>query len=256
MSTGRVAALYRYPVKGLSPEIMPALELRAGEGLAHDRAYALALATTQFDEDAPAPLAKTFFLMLMRNAQLAALSTTVDTATAMLSIRKNGAPTLQASLIEPTGRAAIAAFFASFLGIAPPRVVHGGAHRFTDVSVVSTTMMRAISVINLESVRALSQALGRPLDPLRFRANVYIDGLPAWTELDWVGHDVSFGPVRMRGTLRTKRCGATNVNPATAARDENLPLALLRHFGHPDMGVYMDVVGDGRIAADDRVVSH
>jgi uncharacterized protein YcbX len=194
--------------------------------------------------------------MLMRNAQLAALSTSVDTATSMLSIRKDGGLTLQASLIEPAGRAAIAAFFAAFLGIAPPRVVRGGAHQFTDVSVVSTTMMRAISVINLESIRALERALGRPVDPLRFRANVYIDGLPAWTELGWVGQEVSFGPVRMRGTLRTKRCGATNVNPATAARDENLPLALLRHFGHPDMGVYMDVVGDGSIAADDRVVSH
>jgi uncharacterized protein YcbX len=252
---GRVTALYRYPVKGLSPEAMAAFELRAGAGLAFDRAFALALATTHFDEEAPRPLAKTYFLMLMRNERLATLATRVDEATGALSIRKDGRLLLEASLLEAEGRAAISAFFADFLGIAPPRVVQGGEHKFTDVSVVSPRMMRAISVINLESVRALERALGRPVDPLRFRGNIHIDGLPAWAELGWVDKEVSIGPVRLRGMLRTKRCAATNVNPANAARDENLPLALLRNFGHPDMGVYVDVLSDGRIAPDDRVVS-
>jgi uncharacterized protein YcbX len=250
---GEVKALYRYPVKGLSAEPTGSLELRAGEGVAFDREFALALATTTFDEAAPEPLAKTYFLMLMRNEELAALSTTVDPVTGMLTIRKDGQTLLEASVNDPAGRAVIADFFAAYLGIDKPRLVRAAGHKFTDVSVVSPTMMRAVSVINLASVRALEQALGRTLDPLRFRANIYFDGLPPWSELAWAEQEVSIGPVRMRGTLRTRRCAATNVNPATALRDENLPAALMRHFGHPDMGIYLEVLSDGPVTLGDPV---
>jgi uncharacterized protein YcbX len=250
---GEVTALYRYPVKGLSAEPETRLDMRAGEGVPFDREFALALAGTTFDESAPEPLAKTHFLMLMRNEELATLATKVDAATGILAIRKDGRMLLEASVNEPAGRAAIAAFFAAYLGIDQPRLVQAAGHKFTDASVVSPTMMRAVSVINLASVRALEQALGRMLDPLRFRANIYIDGLAAWSEFDWMEKEVSIGPVRLRGTLRTRRCAATNVNPATACRDETLPAALMRNFGHPDMGIYLDVLSTGPIALSDPI---
>jgi uncharacterized protein YcbX len=249
----QVTALYRYPVKGLSAEPTASLELRAGEGVPMDREFALALADTAFDEAAPEPFAKTYFLMLMRHEKLAALSTKFDAAAEHLTIVKDGDTLLEASVTEPTGRAAIAEFFAAYIGVDRPRLVRAAGHKFTDVSVVSPVMMRAVSVINLASVRALEQSLGRTLDPLRFRANIYFDGLPAWSELDWTDKDITIGPVRLRGTLRTRRCAATNVNPSTALRDENLPAALMRHFGHPDMGIYLDIVSSGSVSIDDPV---
>jgi uncharacterized protein YcbX len=249
----QVTALYRYPVKGLSAEPMTRLELRAGEGVPLDREFALALADTEFDEAAPEPFAKTYFLTLMRHEKLASLSTRFEPATGILAILKDGRPLLEASVMEPAGRAAIADFFAAYMEVGRPRLVRAAGHKFTDVSVVSPTMMRAVSVINLASVRALEQALGRPLDPLRFRANIYFDGLPAWSELDWIDKEVSIGPARLRGMLRTRRCAATNVNPATAERDENLPAALMRHFGHPDMGIYLDILSSGSVNLNDQV---
>jgi uncharacterized protein YcbX len=168
-------------------------------------------------------------------------------------VTRDGALMLEASVDTAAGRRAIAEFFAAYMGVEQPRLVRAAGHKFTDVSVVSPTMMRAVSVINLASVRALEQALGRPLDPLRFRANIYFDGLPAWSELDWTDKEVTIGPVRLRGMLRTRRCAATNVNPATAQRDENLPAALMRHFGHPDMGIYLDILNSGSVALNDSV---
>lgn len=44
-----------------------------------------------------------------------------------------------------------------------------------------------ISLVNLETVRQVSRDIGQYLDPLRFRSNFYIDGVPAWREFDWVG---------------------------------------------------------------------
>ncbi|PRX84682.1 MOSC domain-containing protein [Paraburkholderia sp. BL25I1N1] len=69
------------------------------------------------------------------------------------------------------------------------------------------------------------------------RANVYLDGVPAWAELNWLGREVEIGGVRFRGALPTRRCVAINVNPETATRDANLPKAIMQHFGHADLGI-------------------
>jgi uncharacterized protein len=122
------------------------------------------------------------------------------------------------------------------------------------VSVVSPVMMRALSVINLATVRELEGFVDRTIHPLRFRANVYVDGLDAGAELDWVDREVRIGPMRFRGALRTRRCAAIDVNPLTAARDTHLPKAIMRQFGHPDLGVYLEVLEDGRVSVGDEVV--
>ena len=114
-------------------------------------------------------------------------------------------------------------------------------------------MMKAISVINLASVRALEEATGIFVHPVRFRANIYLDGLPAWAEFDWLGREVEIGGIRFRGALRTRRCAATNVNPETATRDANLPKAILNHFDHTDIGIYLEVLSDGVCSVGDAV---
>jgi MOSC domain-containing protein len=49
---------------------------------------------------------------------------------------------------------------------------------------------------------------------MRFRANVFVDGLPAWSELDAIGQEFDLGGVRVRTVYRTKRCAATCVSRA------------------------------------------
>jgi len=134
-----------------------------------------------------------------------------------------------------------------------PWLVRSDTHRFTDVSVTSAAYMSAISLINLASVRDLEAAVGRPVDPLRFRANVYVDGVPAWDELNWVGREVALGEVRLRILKRTVRCPATEVDPATGERDLDVPRALQAHVGHRDMGVYGEVLVGGTIRPGDAL---
>ena len=257
MTHAAVTALYRYPVKGLSPEALPAMALLRGEGLAHDRTHALALGTTAFDPAAPAPLAKTNFLMLARNEALAQLATKVDAATGVLTVaRRDGTVAVMADLATMEGRIAVEDFFTAFAGEAARgriRVVSATRHRFTDIGAPVPAMMNCISLVNLSSLRALEEAMGRTLDPLRFRANVYVDGLPAWSEFDLIERSFAIGPVPFRAVRRTRRCPATNVNPATAERDADVPRALREHFGHPDLGVYLEVMGTGTVNADDAM---
>ena len=95
--------------------------------------------------------------------------------------------------------------------------------------------------------------MGAPVDPLRFRANLYVRGWAAWSEFDLIGQDLVVGGARLRVVKRIVRCAATEVDPATGARDLPVPRALMDNFGHADCGVYADVVAGGVITAGDAI---
>lgn len=252
-----VTELYRYPVKGLSAERVDSMSLDREQGLPYDRSYALALGTTRFSAGAPEPLDKGHFLMLRANEGLAALRTRLDSRTRVLTVGKDGDEEFHADLSTQAGRDAVGTFFTNYAGEAARgriRLVSARGHKFTDVSVRSAAMMRAVSLINLATVRALQDVVGTEVQPLRFRANIYLDGLAAWEELDWVGRDVRIGGLRLHGALPTRRCAAIDVNPITGQRDMTLPKAIMRHRGHPNLGIYLEIIEDGSIHAGDKVV--
>ena len=114
-----------------------------------------------------------------------------------------------------------------------------------------------LHLINLASVRALEEKLGRTVDPVRFRANIIIDGAEPFGELDWTGHPVQAGEAAMTVVDRTERCAATNVEPGTGVRDLQLPRQLMGLYGHTDFGIYLRVDRGGRISTGDALsISH
>jgi hypothetical protein len=252
-----IAAIYRYPVKGLSAEKLARVALTPGECLPEDRRFAIALAATRFDPESPQWLAKTHFVMLMRDEKLARLKTRFDPATDELTIEAAGATLLRASLAEPDGRRRVGEFVANFLGPAvdrPLRVVEAPGHAFADSRrKPGATTDKYVSLINLASIAALEEVVRTPVDPLRFRANLYFAGLPAWHELGWIGREVAAGGARLRVIAPITRCAATEVNPATAERDLDIPAALQRGFGHNLMGFYAEVMTGGAVATGDAL---
>ncbi len=253
--TGVVVRLFRYPVKGLSPEPMETLALTHAHGIERDRSFALALGTTEFDPAQPRPLAKTNFLMLAKNEVLARLHTRLD-PDHRLTVRLQGRIVAEGLLDNLAGRTAIEDFFTAFVGDAAcgrVRVVSAPGHRFTDIGAPVPEFMDCVSLINLASLRAVEAAMRRRLDPLRFRANIYVDGLRAWAEFDRLGASLMVGPAECRVVRRTRRCPATNVDPATAQRDADVPKALREAYGHADLGVYLQPVGVGTVTPGDVV---
>ena len=63
----KIASIYRYPVKGLSPEPLQRVTLEAGQTLPADRRYAIENGPSGFDPADPKWMAKTYFLMLQRD---------------------------------------------------------------------------------------------------------------------------------------------------------------------------------------------
>lgn len=241
-----ISNIWRYPVKGLSPEQLSKAELEIGSAIPGDRRFALALASTRFDASSPHWLPKNSFLMLMKNEKLAALETVFDEARNDLKILRRGKQVARGKLTDPVGRAMIEDFFSAYMkdeAHGKPRLVETRGE-----TIFSDQKRKLISIINLASVRDLERVVGKPIDPVRFRGNIMIEGIEAWAEFNWIGKHVSCGSAAFNITERTERCAAINVNPATGARDQNLVKALQQGFGHIDMGIFATVTQAGTCA--------
>jgi uncharacterized protein YcbX len=246
----RIETIYRYPVKGLTAEALEEVALSPGDTLPHDRRFALAQGDSGFDPAVPAWMPKRNFACLMANARLALVHSAFDDRTGDLLLRLPGAVPLIASTRSEEGRAAIGHALVAHLGEearGTPRFVEAPGHSFSDVA------KKVVSIIGLSSLHALEQATGTTLDPLRFRANVYVSGGGPWAEFDWIGREILLGQARLRIVKRIVRCPATEVNPATGDRDAVPPRWLREHFGHADLGVYAEVLEGGRIAVGDAL---
>lgn len=249
-SQGRIDAIYRYPVKGMSPQKLDRTSLSPGQTLPADRLYAIENGPSGFDPAAPQYFPKQRFLMLMRNERLASLRTDYDEASHTLTIGHEGREAVRADLRTKEGRLAVEAFFRRFMPHelrGPPKVLHGENHSFSDVA------KKVVSIINLGSVAAVETAAGAAVDPLRFRANIYVAGWPAWHEFDLMGHVLEINGARLKVIKRIVRCAATDVDPATGIRDLTIPKTLQQTFKHADCGVYAEVVTGGDIATGDII---
>lgn len=243
----QVERISRYPVKGLSPEYLDALELAPGEGLPHDRRFAFAQGDGAFDPADPKWLPKRNFACLAVNARIAAIHAAYDPPSGTLLL-KAGEDRFVADLATEEGRQAAAAWITGFLGEEARgalRLAEAPGHAFTDIP------EKAVSLIGLASVAELGARFGVTLDPLRFRANFLFAGAAPFAELDWVGREALLGKARLRLFKRIQRCAATEVNPETAERDARPPLWLRKQYGHADMGIYGTVLEGGRVAVGD-----
>ncbi len=250
--TFRIASLHRYPVKGLSPERLSRVDLERGVYFPGDRLFAVENGPSGFDPANPAHQPKIKFLMLMRNESLARLKTRFDDGTGTLVIGEGGREAARGDLATREGRLAIEAFFRRFMPSelrgAPKVLAAPDGFRFTD------SRRGFVSLINLASVRDLESAVGAPVDPLRFRGNVYLRDLEPWAEFGLVGQVITApSGATLKVTKRIERCAATNVDPATGIRDLDIPKTLQRTYGHSDCGVYAEVLAGGSLAEDDRL---
>jgi len=248
--TAKIESLYRYPVKGLSPEPVTRATLKAGDYFPGDRLFAVENGPSGFDPAAPQHQSKIKFLMLMHNERLATLRTRYEDATSTLTIEQDGRSAVRADLATKEGRLAVEAFFRRFMPTelrGPPKLLQAEGHSFSNVPA------RVVSVINLASVAAIGTAIGAPVHPLRFRANLYVEGWPAWHEFDLLEHEIAIGGARLKVTKRTLRCPATEVDPDTGVRDLAIPTTLMQTYGHADCGVYAQVIAGGEVAVGDAI---
>ena len=255
---GRIAALHRHPVKGFTPQSLRAVVLTAGKPFPCDRIFSVEDGPSGFDPAHPAHLSKMRFTVLAKIPALARIRTAYDEATGDFAVEAPGRPPFAVRLTTAPGRSAFEAWLAAFLAEHEPLDTHGplkvlaGAedgHRFMD------SRKGFVSVLNLASVRDLEQRLGRPVDPARFRANVMVDGWPAWSECGRAGQSLRLGEASLTILADIDRCAATHVDPTTGEKDIDMVPELFAHRGDICCGVYAEVTAGGRVAVEDAAVA-
>lgn len=244
-----VAALYRHPVKGFTPEPLGEATLTPGHAFPGDRLRAIEIGPSGFDPAAPAHISKMRFTVLARLPQIARVRTRWDEATDTLTLSAPDAPDLTVHLGSAEDERRLEAWLTDLLGeeaTAPLRLLDGAGHRFMD------DPAGAVSVLNLSSVRDLADRLSVAVDPLRFRANIWVEGWPAWVENDWTGRDLTLGDARLSVVKPIVRCVATHVDPLTGTRDIDVVSALHDLYGHRWCGLYLSVQTGGTVRPGDR----
>jgi uncharacterized protein YcbX len=249
---GYVQSIWRHPVKGFTPESLATVELNANACFPFDRLYAVEDGPSGFDPAAPVHISKQKFTVLAKIAAVACVRTVYDDATGELEARFDGQAPLRARLTDETGREAFAHWLTEVLGdeLSGRLTVLPALrdYRFMD------DPQGFVSIVNLASVRDLSEKIGRIVDPRRFRANVYVDRWPAWIETDATGGAITLGGAEATVVKPIVRCVATPVDPDSGEKDIDVVRSLYESYGHRYCGVYVKVVRGGPVSVGDEAV--
>ncbi|MDV6332459.1 MOSC domain-containing protein [Asticcacaulis sp. 201] len=262
--SGVISALWRHPVKGFTPEPVNEALLCPDGFFPFDRLYALEVGRSGFDPVAPKTISKMKFAVLARFAAVARLRTRYDEFADVLDIVDEDGKTWRFDMASDAGRHSLArhvetvlarhedydpaAFPLTLLSAPDPEVVRSH-FRFTDSG------KGFVSFLNLNSLRDLGQRIGRDLDPLRLRANIWVEDQSAFEDHDWAGKHIRLGAEGPEFEVLKPivRCVATHVNPDTAERDVDLCAALWEQYGHRDCGIYARVIKGGTARPGDAL---
>ena len=242
---GRVAEIWRHPIKAHGRERLSAVTLEAGRTVPGDRAWAVAHEAARAEPGAWSPCQN--FTRGAKAPQLMAI-TAVTEADGRITLRHPARPTLS---FDPAAEGdALLAWVAPLMPpgrAAPVALLPAGAVGMTD------SPFPSVALFGRASHAAVESALGRTLSTERWRANLILDGFGPWEEFGWVGRELRVGGARLAVRERIGRCLATAANPETGERDADTLGALDRFHGKSQFGVYAEVIDGGPLAEGDPV---
>jgi uncharacterized protein YcbX len=257
----RVAALFRYPVKGFTREECDSLRVLPGGRIAGDRVLGLRFNDSTTADDAWST--KLEFVALVNTPGLTPLQLKFDHQALRLRIRLGGEVLLDEAM-DAEGRRRLASTIAQYVvGLEqnpisshmdrlPLRVVGDGiTSRHQDREPGYTTLHGRGSLAALASVVAEASELTEK----RFRSNVAVDGLDAWEEQSWIGRNLRMGDVEFKAVNPVTRCLATHAHPISGKRDLPIMKTLLELFPseRPTFAILMTSDRGGTIRVDDKV---
>lgn len=252
----RLSALYRYPLKSGKGEVLQQVSLDK-LGLEGDRRWMLV------DEASGRFLTQS---AESRMSQLSALWNTsggltlsapghssIDIALPASDAEQRGVTIWRDTLRVPDAGDAAGAWVSEFIG-KPTRLVQvpEALARTTqagygkDDDKVAFADGFPLLLIGQASLEDLSQRVGRPLEMLRFRPNLVIEGSEAFAEDGW--KRVRIGDVEFRVVKSCARCILTTIDPQTGERsDDREPLATLQKYrAREDSAMFgQNLVNDG-----------
>jgi len=224
---GRVAGLWRYPVKSMAAEPLESVDV-SWHGLAGDRRWAFVRPG----------LERSGFPWLTIRERAALRHHRPQFAE---PDRPDASPTL---VTTPDG---------AELDVVDPALA---AQLGDGVRVIKQDRgvfdVLPLSLISTRTIAGIGAFVGAELPVQRFRPNLLVDADDDFPEDGWVGRLLRIGGLIMRVDQRDERCVMVNIDPVTDARDPAILRAIARER-EACAGVYGSVVQPGRVAVGDAV---
>jgi uncharacterized protein YcbX len=243
-----VAALWRHPIKSHGREALAEVSLTAGQTMPWDRHWAVMHEDAKVDPANPAWAACKNFMIGTGTPALAGIWAELDEATRTVTLTHAD---IGSHVFRPDNPNDWAGFLTWILPLCPadkrqPKGIYTVAGRgMTD------TPEPSVSIMSRASHAAVAERMGRPLEEERWRGNIWLDDLPAWEELLWIGKTVRIGAAELSVIEPIERCKHTTANPQTGQRDADTLGALRDGWGHQNFGVYAVVTKAGKLALND-----
>ena len=241
-----VAGIWRHPIKSHGREELARTLLTAGHCIPWDRRWAVAHERANVDWDNPEWVPCQNFSRGAKAPKLMAIAARVDQSRQEITLSHPDLPDLTFDPdadpdalirwvlpISPKDRAR------------PARVIRADSISMTD------TDYQSVSLINLASHADLAARMGQDISPLRWRANLFLDGLDPWVERDWIGKTIRVGDAELGIREPITRCLATTTSTRTGERDADTLGALKAGWGHQQFGVYAVVTKTGDLRQGD-----
>ena len=125
---------------------------------------------------------------------------------------------------------------------------------FFDTSISNKTILtHSISLINTKSVKDFQNKTKQEIETQRFRGNIFVDGVDAWEERNWIGKIIKINDISFKVEKNIPRCVAINLKPNTDDNSLNLLQSLKKNYNHFDMGVYLTALNNGLINIGDNI---
>lgn len=243
--SAEVAHIWRHPIKSHDREALEHVTLVAGQTMPWDRVWAVAHSESDADGSAWAKCSN--FSRGAKAPLLQAIEAKFDEVTKRIVLTHPQRPDLD---FDPETEVD------AFLNWVAPLMPENRAASARIISVPSRGMTDSdypsVSLNNLASNQAVGDQIGQAISPLRWRGNIWFDGLEPWIEFDWVGKTIAIGGARLLVRERIKRCMMTTANPETGIRDAQTLDALRDGWGHTDFGVVAEVVETGQVQIGDK----
>lgn len=227
---GRVAGLWRYPVKSMAHEALEAVDV-SWHGLAGDRRWA-------FVRDGVERSGFPWLTLRQRADMRHYRPAFVDPARPDASATQVRTPS--GAVVDVVDPALAAELYAE-----GARVIR------QDRGVFDTF---PLSLITTATIAELGKRVGASLDVQRFRPNLLVetDAAEPFAEDAWVGCVLRIGTLRMRVDARDGRCVVITIDPATSERNPEILRTVARERDGR-LGVYGSTVTPGRVALHDVV---
>lgn len=241
----KITALWRHPIKSHGREALERVTLTQGHAMPFDRLWAIAHDAAKADGTEWAPCQN--FSIGSKSPALMAITATLDEASETVTLRHPDQPDLT---VQPDTQTAQLLDWVRPLAD-PKRPLPARLFRLADRGFTDTPYA-SVSLCNLASHAAVETLAQAPLQPERWRGNIWFEGAPAWEEFSWIGRELRLGGVRLKVEDRIQRCMATTANTDTGQRDVDT-LKALNMLDHQDFGIYARVIETGDIALGDQL---